>query len=178
MNNFVMYRKMSTAQKRLLINLRIVGALLPHQKLNAKAELLAVEPPSWFPEAIYRWFRGDDRDICLRRLEELLTEAIASVERAGKLRDQKMQRKFLTHIHNCIPGFKNISQTYAGDATTGAKIELFIEQCKDVLAQYNYEPDRCVVMNELPVSDDSEGSEETDDEEQKLQTPRLGRVVN
>jgi hypothetical protein len=33
-------------------------------------------------------------------------------------------------------------------------------------------------MNELPVSDDSEGSEETDDEEQKLQTPRLGRVVN
>ena len=170
---------MSTAQRRLLINLRIVGALLPHQKLNAKAELLAVEPPSWFPESIYRWFRGDDRDICLRRLEELITEAIMSVEHAGKLRDGKLQRKFLTHIHNCVPGFKNISQTYAGDATTVAKIELFIEQCKDVLSQYNYEPDRLVVINELPVSDDSSGgSDHTDDGDVEIGVvARLGRVL-
>ena len=170
---------MSTAEKRLLINLRIVSALLPHQKVNAKAELLAVEPPSWFPEALYRWFRGDHREVCLRRLEELVGEAISSVDRAGNLRDPKKQKKFLSHIYNTIPGFANLKQTYADDATTVAKIDLFIEQCRDILSQHNFEPDRLVVMNELPVSDDSSGgSQETDDEGEKLHHgPRLGPRV-
>ena len=169
---------MSTAEKRLLINLRIISALLPHQKLNAKAELLAVESPSWFPESLYRWFRGDDREICLRRLEELVSEGISSVEQAGRLNNKKAQKKFLTHIYICVPGFTNLKQTYADDATTVAKIELFVEQCKDILATHNFEPDRLVVMNELPVSDDSSNGTETDEEEEKSQHgPRLGPLV-
>ena len=161
----------STPERRLLVNLRIISAILPHQKLNAKRDLLSVEPPSWFPEALYRWFRGDDRETCLRRLEELVTEAISAVECAGRLNDRKKQNKFLAHIHRTIPGFQNMTQTYASDATTVAKIELFREQCQDILSTYNYEPDRLVVMNDLPVSDDS-SSEETDEEEEPI--PRLG----
>ena len=112
----------------------------------------------------------------------MVTEAVGQVEQAGRLRDQKGQKKFLTHIYNCIPGFQNLKQTYAEDATTVAKIELFIEQCRDILAQHNYEPDRLVVMNELPVSDDSSGGTETDSEdggeEMKSQHgPRLGPEV-
>ena len=172
---------MSTAQKRLLINLRIVSAILPHQKLNAKAELLAVEPPSWFPEALYRWIRGDDREVCLRRLEELVTEGISSVEQTGRLNDKKAQNKFLTHIYNTIPGFTNLKQTYADDATTVAKLCLFVEQCNDVLAQYNFEPDRLVVMNELPVSDDSSIETQSDNEGEvemkNQQGPRLGPKI-
>ena len=166
----------STPERRLLVNLHILSAILPHQKLNAKKDLLSVEPPSWFPEALYRWFRGDDREICLRRLEEIVTEAVGAVEQSGRLNDKKKQKKFLTHINNCIPGFKNISQTYAGDATTVAKINLFIDQCRDILATHNFEPDRLVVMDELPLSDDSStGSNETDDDETKKQHgPRLG----
>ena len=166
---------MSTSEKRLLINLRIISAVLPHQKLNAKAELLAVEPPSWLPESLYRWFRGDDREICLRRLEEIIAEAISSVEQSGRMNDRKMQKKFLTHISHTIAGFTNLKQTYSADATTIAKIELFIEQCGDVLSQYNYEQDRLVAMNELPVSDDSEG-DETDDSEDSVKK-RLGPKI-
>lgn len=165
---------MSTAEKRLLINLRIVSALLPHQKLNAKSELLAVEPPTWIPEFVYRYWRGDARDVCLRRLEELVGEAIASVEQAGRLNNKKGQKKYLSHIYNTVPGFQNLKQTYADDATTVAKIELFIEQCKDVLCQYNFEPDRMVVMNELPESDDSSNGTETDDETEETKLPHKG----
>jgi hypothetical protein len=164
---------MSTPERRLLINLRIISAILPHQKLNAKRDLLSVEPPSWLPESLYRWFRGDTREICLRRLEEIISEAIVSVECAGRLNDRKMQNKFLSHINRTIPGFHNIKQTYAYDATTVAKIELFIEQCQDILSTHNYEPDRMVVMNDLPASDDS-SSEETDDDEGEEPIPRLG----
>ena len=97
------------------------------------------------------------------------------------LNDKKGQKKFLTHIYNCIPGFANLKQTYADDATTVAKIELFIEQCRDILGQHNFEPDRLVVINELPVSDDSSGgSAETEDEQEvemrNQQGPRLGPV--
>lgn len=166
---------MSTAEKRLLINLRIIAGLLPHQKINAKSDLLIVEPPSWLPESLYRWFRGDTREICLRRLEELISEAISSVEQAGRLNDRKKQKKFLSHVFHTIPGFQSLKQTYAYDATTVANIELFIEQCGDVLSQYNYEQDRLVAMNELPVSDDSEG-DETDDSEDSVKK-RLGPKI-
>ena len=155
---------MSTSERRLLINLRIISALLPHQKLNAKAELLTVEQLTWIPESFYRWFRGDTREICLRRLEELVAEAVLLVERAGNLNDKKAQKKYLTHIYNTVPGFQNLKQTYADDATTVAKIELFIEQANDILCTHNFEPDRMVIMNELPVSDDS-ADEDTDDED-------------
>jgi len=169
---------MSTSRKRLLINLRIVGAVLPHQKLNAKKDLLSVEPPSWFPEALYRWFRGDDREVCLRRLEEIVSDAISLIEQAGRLNDMKNQKKFLAHIYNTIPGFTNLKQTYADDATTLAKIDLFIEQCRDILSTHNFEPDRLVLINDLPVSDDSSGgSDETDSEEEKCTRRRLGPKV-
>ena len=164
---------MSTSEKRLLINLRIISAVLPHQKLNAKAELLAVEPPSWLPEAIYRFWRGDTREICLRRLEEIVSEAISSVENSGRLNDRKTQKKFLTHIFHTIAGFTNLKQTYASDATTIAKIDLFIEQCGDILTTHNFEQERLVAVNDLPLSDDSEG-DETDDSEDSVKKQRLG----
>jgi len=165
---------MSTSQNRLLINLRIVSSLLPHQKLNAKAELLCVEPISWWPEFVVRYWRGDGRETCLRRLEELVTEAITGVEQAGRLRDSKLQHKYLTHIYNCVPGFTNMKQTYANDATANASLELFIEKCKDVLATYNFEPDRLVVINDLPESDDSDATEEEEQETKKSVELRLG----
>ena len=175
---------MSTAERRLLVNLRILASLTPHQKLNSKSELLAVEPPSWLPEALYRWYRGDDRSICLRRLEEVVYEAVANVEQAGRLNDKKKQKKFLTHIYSCIAGFKNMSQTYSSDATTVAKIDFFIETCEDILLQYNYSPDRCVVVNELPLSDDdddddtsSDTTDENEVEAKKSTPPRLGPIV-
>lgn len=146
---------MSTAENRLIINLRIISALLPHQKLNAKAELLAVEGPTWIPSFLYRYWRGDARDVCLRRLEQIVAEAITAVQNAVELYDAKKKKKLLTHVYNCIPGFKSLKQTYADDATTIAKIELFIEQCKDLLTAHAFEPERMIVINELPESDDS-----------------------
>ena len=173
--------EMSTPEKRLLINLRIISSTRPHQKLNSKQELLAVEQPTWVPEMLYRFWRGDTREICLRRLEELVSEAVAMVEQAGRLNDKKKQNKFLCHLSNCIPGFHNLKQTYASDLTTVANLDLFIETCEDILLQYNYSPDRCVVVNELPLSDDDDTNSDTTDEDEieakKETPPRFGPKI-
>jgi len=156
--------------------MRIIGSLLPHQKLNAKSDLLVVETSSWI-EFLYRWMRGDDREICLRRIEQLFDEAILAVESAGRLQDQKLQKKYLSHISSCMPGLTNMKQTYAEDATTIAKLDFFLEQCEEIISTHNFKQDRMVVINDLPESDDSTGSDDTNDEEEskKKAWPQLGK---
>ena len=153
---------MTNPSDRLLVNLTIVGSLLPHQRVNANSELLCVEPPGFLPEFFYRWWRADDRSTCLRRINEILEEAKEKIQNATSLNHTDTAHKFQTHVANARPGLRNLKQTYANDMTVVAHLDLLGDMCNDMLKTYKYEAPRTVVINELPSSDDSDG--DTDDE--------------
>jgi len=153
-------RNMTNRADRLLVNLTIIGSLLPHQRINAKSELLCVEPRTWLPEFVYRWWRADDRTICMRRLKEIIVEAIEQIETAYQTGNKLTAAKFLSHVYNARPGLANMRQTYAIDLTTVARIDLLLGMCTDVLEKHRYSPPRTVIMNELPESEDDEDEDE------------------
>jgi hypothetical protein len=154
---------MTNPSDRLLVNLSIIGSLLPHQRLNAKSELLCMEPPTIFPEFFYRWWRADDRYTCMRRINEIIEEAKEKIENATHLKDRDTAYRFLHHMGNARPGLRNLKQTYAMDMTVVAHLDLMSEMCNDILKQNKYKPPRTVVINEIPASDDS--SVDDEDEE-------------
>lgn len=149
-------QKMTNRSDRLLVNLTIIGSLLPHQRVNAKAELLCVESRTWLPEFVYRWWRADDRTVCMRRINEIIDEAIEQIETAYKIKNVSAAAKFLSHLYNARPGLVNMKQTYAVDLTTVAHIDLLIGTCTEIINKYRYTPPRTVIMNELPESEDDE----------------------
>ena len=153
------------ADDRLLINLRIIASVHPHQRINAKNELLEIECTT-FSTWIYRWMRGDGRMICLRRLNEILNESIIKVKESQK--NKRLRDKFLAHLDNSRPGLKNLLQTYSEDVATKSHIELLIERVDETLSEYKYEPSRVVTINEIPISDDSDS--DSDDTEDKSAT--------
>jgi histone deacetylase complex regulatory component SIN3 len=164
---------MSNATDRLFINMRIIGGLLPHQKVNAKDEMLTVEPSTWLPEFVYRWWRADDRVVLLRRLDEVINETISQLHLYK--RNKRLKKKYLTHLFNSVPGLVNLKQTYAVDAQCVSHIDLLVENIKEQLCQYKFEPERTVIMNELPQSSDDESVSSGDEVESHT---RLGRVLN
>lgn len=160
--------KMTNPSDRLLVNLNVVGALQPHQRINAKQELLSVEPQTWLPEFVYRWWRADDRQTCMRRLNEILDKTRNQVTIAMQTKhsgDKRVAEKFLCHVYGARPGLRNLKQTYATDATAVAHIDLLIEMCDEMIRTYNYNPPRLVVMDEMPESSDSNSSPSNTDSE-------------
>ena len=157
-------QNMTNRADRLLVNLTIISSILPHQRINAKSELLCVEPRTWLPEFVYRWWRADERTVCMRRINEIIDEAIEQIETASKTGDEAMASKFLSHLCNARPGLTNMKQTYAMDITTVAHIDLLIGMCTESLQKHRYSPPRTVIMNELPDSDDDDEDDEYNDD--------------
>jgi hypothetical protein len=154
---------MTNPSDRLLVNLTIVGNLLPHQRINAKSELLCVESPTILPEFFIRWWRADDRSTCLRRINEIIEEAKEKIHNANVLKNTDVAHKFLNHVANARPGLRNMKQTYANDMTVVAHLDLLGDMCNDMLRTYNYEPPQEVIVpNELSYRDNSSG--DTDDD--------------
>ncbi len=153
---------MTNPSDRLLVNLNVVGALQPHQRVNAKQELLCVEPPTWFPQSMYRWWRADDRQTCMRRINEILEETRNKIVIAKQTNRKSEADKFLSHIYGACPGLRNLKQTYATDATAVAHLNLLIDMCGDMLKVHKYVPPRPVVMDEMPESSDSSAEEDGD----------------
>jgi len=120
---------MATTEDALLINLRIIGQVKPHEKINAKEKLLAIEAWSWVPVSLSRFWRADNRSVLLRRVVEIIEECKGHCKTCKIGNDTVRLRRFLTHLSQTIPGLLNLRQTYAVDQQSVAHLELLIGKC-------------------------------------------------
>jgi len=146
------------AETTLLLNLEILSRVKPHEKVNAKAAVLHIEPNGWWPVGIARYWRSDDRGTLMSRVQALVEEAKRYLRNAQISCDGVRLKRFLRKLAMMITGLTNLKQTYANDTQTVAHLELIIEYIKEVLKRYSYEPPTTVVM------DDFHGEDDTDDE--------------
>ena len=72
---------MANAEDALLINLRIIAQVKPHEKINAKEKLRSIEGWGWIPLGISRYWRADNRAVLLRRVVEV--SELPSLPRSG-----------------------------------------------------------------------------------------------
>ncbi len=121
---------MATTIEKLLINLRVISQIQPYQKINAKSEFLSIEYYNWFA-SLARWVRTDDRQTCLKRLNEIITES------KNILNNQCIKKEYETRIKtslkNCIKGLDNLKKTYEDDITTISYLELLIENITEFI---------------------------------------------
>jgi len=126
---------MANAEDALLINLRIVAQVKPHEKINAKDKLLSIESWGWVPVGLTRYWRADNRTVLLRRVVEIIEECKGHCKTCKMGNDNVRLRRFLTHLSQTIPGLLNLRQTYATDQQSVAHLELLIEYVKEASVQ-------------------------------------------
>ena len=109
-----------TEVDEVIINLNILSTLDPNKKLNTKEIYLNVEVGNLLlPEFIKRWYRGDDRDEAIKKIDLIINKAISLLENNEIIKE---------HLDNCIKGIENLKETYSQDIQTKARLDTIIEK--------------------------------------------------
>ncbi len=104
----------------ILINLKVLESLEINKKLITRDTYLNVEPNKTIPEFIRRWWRQDDRNETLRKIDDV-------IEKALRLRNEKDKSEVLDpYLINSIKGLRNLKQTYSLCVQTCARLDTII----------------------------------------------------
>ena len=103
-----------------LINLKVLESLEINKKLVTRDTYLNVETNQFIPVGIRRWWRQDDRNETLRKIDDI-------VDKALRLRDDKDKSEVIDpYLINCIKGLRNLKQTYSLCVQTCARLDTII----------------------------------------------------
>ena len=106
-----------------LINLKVLESLEINKKLVTRDTYLNVETDKIIPVSIRRWWRQDDRNETLRKIDDV-------VEKALRLRDDDKDKNEVIdpYLINSIKGLRNLKQTYSLCAQTCARLDTIISK--------------------------------------------------
>ena len=103
-----------------LINLKVLESLEINKKLVTRDTYLNVETDKIIPVSIRRWWRQDDRNETLRKIDDI-------VDKALRLRDDKGKSEVIDpYLINSIKGLRKLRQTYSLCVQTCARLDTII----------------------------------------------------
>ena len=104
----------------ILINLKVLESLEINKKLITRDTYLNVETKNIIPEGLRRWWRQDDRNETLKKIDDL-------IEKALSLREKDNKSEIIDpYLINSIKGLRNLKQTYCHCVQTCARLETII----------------------------------------------------
>lgn len=113
------------------INLKVLARIPPYHRLNTQNELFYIEKNSlWNPVALWRFFRGDNREAAIKRIDDLVEKATVLLE---KVSADQVYRKLVDHLVGAKQGLQNLQKTYVEDLTMTASIERLLDKIEHVL---------------------------------------------
>jgi hypothetical protein len=101
----------------LIINLKVIAAIQPNDKLNTSDNYLNIESNTIIPLSIKRWWRSDDRNESLNRIDQIITDALT-----------KNSPLIESNIKESILGLNNFKRTYSKCTQSIARINTIIEK--------------------------------------------------
>ncbi len=125
---------MSIPEKdELIINLKVLSKLDKNNKLTTKEKFLNLQSSYLLPEAISRWWNGDNRDESLKFLDNLATKSIKFLKENNDL---------LQNIKESLVGLENLKDTYSKCTQTNARLDVIIEKINKGIKEYEESSDK------------------------------------
>jgi len=119
---------MSIPEKdELIINLKVLSKLDKNNKLTTKEKFLNLQSSYMLPEALSRWWNGDNRDESLKFLDNLATKSIKFLNENDDL---------LQNIKESLVGLENLKDTYSKCTQTNARLDVIIEKINKGIKDY------------------------------------------
>tara|TARA_X000001036_G_C20571386_1_gene762781 strand:- start:687 stop:1070 length:384 start_codon:yes stop_codon:yes gene_type:complete len=113
-------------ENAIIINLKVIAAIQPNDKINTSDNYLNIESKTIIPNAIKRWWRSDDRNESLNRIDQIITEAI-----------NKCNPIINKNIKDTLVGLNNFKETYSKCIQTVARINTIIEKINQLYENVN-----------------------------------------
>ena len=111
--------------KNKIINMKVIGKLQPHVRLDTSSALFKIyQPSAYMPVWIQRWWAVHNRKTDIARVSQLY-EQVLKIAEHGVEEDTKIQLK--NALKESIGGLNNLKTTYEDDITCSASIEYIID---------------------------------------------------
>ena len=125
-------------ENAIIINLKVIASIQPNDKINTGDKYLNLERVSFVPLAVKRWWRSDDRNESLTRIDQIVTEALAMDNHVVE-----------TNVKDSISGLNNFKKTYSKCRQSIARIDTIIEKINQKYnsQQYNEDEIRGLITN-------------------------------
>jgi len=103
----------------LKINLTIISKIQKNKKLFTKGEYLNLETDMLFPESVRRWWRGDNRNESINKLNTIINKSI---------RHMKPNNGLYKFLKSSVKGLENLKETYSDCTQTKARLDVIIDK--------------------------------------------------
>ena len=133
------------SRRNLLINLKVLSKLRPHQRIDTTASLFSICSPTqsiWL--SITRWWNGARRTVDIARIQTLYEKAITEIT---QMDDATV---ILNAMKDSLVGLEHFKTTYDGDSTSVANIEYIIDVVSATLRRYGPLNTQSVISGHFP----------------------------
>ena len=107
-----------------VVNLKVLASVSVNSKLYTRGSLLNIEQASIIPEGIRRWYRNDNRDESLKKIDRIITKSMLYT---------KNYPQVLQYLKESKIGLLNMKDTYSLCVQTVARLDTIIAKIDVVL---------------------------------------------
>lgn len=100
-----------------VVNLKVLASVSVNSKLYTRGSLLNIEQSSIIPEGIRRWYRNDNRDESLKKIDRIITKSMLYT---------KDYPRVLQYLKESKIGLLNMKDTYSLCIQTVARLDTII----------------------------------------------------
>jgi hypothetical protein len=115
-------------KNELIVNLTILSQVEKNRKLLTKDTYLNMEQKTQIlsvPEAVRRWWRGDNRDNTLKKIDLIINKAIDLID-----------NDIMEYLRKSIKGIENLKETYTDDTQTRARLDVVIDRINNAIKKF------------------------------------------
>lgn len=115
-------------KNELIVNLTILSQVEKNRKLLTKDTYLNMEQKTQLlqvPEAVRRWWRGDNRDNTLKKIDLIINKAIDFID-----------NDVIEYLRKSIKGIENLKETYTDDTQTRARLDVVIDRINNAIKKF------------------------------------------
>ena len=106
-----------------IVNLKVIASLKVNTKVSTTGSFLNIEADKYIPESVRRWWRNDNRDESIRKIDRIVMKAITYLD--GK----KGKKEIITEsLINARTGLMNLKETYGTCIQTCARLETIVDK--------------------------------------------------
>jgi hypothetical protein len=117
----------------IVINLKLLETLDKNQKLITRDAYLNIEPNSLIPEFLRRWNRQDNRNETIKKLNNIITQAIKHLD------DNNLNYNMKEYLKRAMIGITNLKETYSTCSQTCARLDVLLDKIRLALNGYEGE---------------------------------------
>lgn len=103
----------------MVVNLKVIASITVNSKLYTKGSLLNLEQASIVPESIRRWYRQDNRDEAIKKIDRTITKSMSYATKSPQL---------LQYLKDAKAGILNMKDTYSLCVQTSARLDTILDK--------------------------------------------------